>query len=324
MEDEDVPVARRRDGPSGWSARGGKKCVEMASHVRVDRDGVLHKSSVSDRSSMPRDEKRERTYRDEKAADAVAPAEPLLGEEAQPGVVAGEDELVRRRAASIRRRELPQPRVDVLERRRAGRLLGEVEEGVDESRVRPGREGFEARKGDGRRLGDGRVWQRMTVVDEPVATRALVVSRRTRWGRVRASGPRGRTTRRSSWRTRCRAQSHCEGWNRVSCAGQKGREVEEEGRTSSRRRRRRRPAARRPLSAARPGHVHSQAHPRRPAGSRTLAGAACRGRSRARTRRGRRQRGRGRPRGAGARGVQEQLWSRQSASTVQARATARA
>ena len=51
VEDEDVPVARRRDGPSGWSARGGKKCVEMASHVRVDRDGVLHESSVSVRSS---------------------------------------------------------------------------------------------------------------------------------------------------------------------------------------------------------------------------------------------------------------------------------
>lgn len=148
------------DGATGRAA-GALEGARSVSRWRVTFESTVTVSCTSRASAsgrqVPRDEKRERTYRDEEAADAVAPAEPLLGEEAQPGVVAGEGDLVRRRAASIRRRELPQPRVDVLECRRAGRLLGEVEEGVDESRVRPGREGFEARKGDGRRLRDSRV-----------------------------------------------------------------------------------------------------------------------------------------------------------------------
>lgn len=180
------------------------------------------------------------------------PDEPLLREEAEPRVVSGKDSLLGCRRPTARHDELRQPRVDVIKRCRARRLLGEVEQGVDEGRVGPRRQSLEARQCDRRCLRDCGIRQCVPAVDESGA-----VQKRGRSGRSkRVAGCVRDDARRNKAHVRVWAKGKVADESyRLSVKPLTRHKARERRRTSSTHRRRRKQGARRHRIALRLGRL---------------------------------------------------------------------
>lgn len=94
---------------------------------------------------------------------------PFARKQPQPRVVPEEVDVARRAPVRpVAERQLTHPRVDVLERGR-GVVLGDVEDRVEEGRVRARREGLEAGEGDGWRRGEGGEGEGVARIDDSAA-----------------------------------------------------------------------------------------------------------------------------------------------------------